>query len=71
MEYTVIIKKTKSGKFIAQCEQIPGALTQGDTYEETMENIKDAIELMLETEKKETQKKFQGSKFLRRKVAIL
>jgi len=71
MEYTAIIKKTKSGKYIAQCEQIPGALTQGDTYEEVMENIKDAIELMLETEKKETQKTFHDCKFLRRKIAIL
>lgn len=71
MEYTAIIKKTKSGKYLAQCEQIPGALTQGDTYDEAMENLKDAIELLLETEKKETQKNFQGSKFIRRKIAIL
>ena len=71
MEYTAIIKKTKSGKYLAQCEQIPGALTQGDTYDEAMENLKDAIELCLETEKKETQKNFQGSKFIRRKIAIL
>jgi predicted RNase H-like HicB family nuclease len=71
MEYTAIIKKTKNGKYIAQCEQIPGAVTQGDTYEEAMENLKDAIELMMETEKKETQKSFIGSKFIRRKIAIL
>ena len=71
MEYTAIIKKAKSGKYIAQCEQLPAALTQGDTIEEAMENLKDAIELVIETEKKETQKSFFGDIFIKRKIAIL
>ena len=56
MEYTAIVKKTKSGHYIAQCEQLPAALTQGDTEEEALENLQDAIDLILETEKEETQK---------------
>ncbi|MCL2042345.1 MAG: type II toxin-antitoxin system HicB family antitoxin [Bacteroidales bacterium] len=50
MEYTAIIKKTKNGWYIAQCEQMPGALTQGRTIEEVKENLKDAINLLLEDE---------------------
>jgi len=34
MEYTAIIQKTQNGWYIAQCEQVPGALTQGRTIEE-------------------------------------
>ena len=71
MEYTAIVKKTKSGHYIAQCEQLPAALTQGDTEEEAMENLHDAIYLILETETKETQKKSKGNKFIRKKIAIL
>jgi predicted RNase H-like HicB family nuclease len=51
MEYTAIIEKTPNGWYIAQCEQVPGALTQGRTLEEVQENLKEAIFLVLESEK--------------------
>ena len=59
MEYTAIVKKTKSGHYIAQCEQLPAALTQGDTEEEALENLQDAIDLILKTEMK-------NAKFIKR-----
>lgn len=34
--------------WIAWTDDVPGALTQGRTLEEARENLKDAIELMLE-----------------------
>jgi len=51
MKYTAIIEKTANGWYIAQCEQVPGALTQGKTLEEVQENLKEAISLVLESEK--------------------
>ena len=51
MEYTAIIEQTDDGWYIAQCEQVPGALTQGRTLEEVRENLKEAICLVLESEK--------------------
>lgn len=71
MEYTAIIEKTESGMYIAQCEQIPQALTQGKTIEEAKENLIDAINLCLEFNKEETIKQHKGLKYIRRKIAIL
>ena len=51
MEYTAVVEKTPSGWYIAQCEQVPGAMTQGKTIEEVKENLIDAIQLLLEAEK--------------------
>jgi len=51
MEYTAVIKKTPDGWWIAQCEQVPGALTQGRTHEEVITNLKEAIILVLEAER--------------------
>jgi len=68
MEYTAIIQKTENGWYIAQCEQVPGALTQGRTIEEVQENLKEAIQLILESEKERCQKRFEGVEFLRRKI---
>jgi len=43
--YTVIIEKDEDGVYIASCPALPGCHTQGDTYEEALENLKDAINL--------------------------
>ncbi len=43
--YTVVIEKDEEGIYVASCPTFPGCHTQGDTYEEAMENIKDAINL--------------------------
>ena len=43
--YTVIIEKDEEGVYIASCPALPGCHTQGDTYEEALENLKDAIAL--------------------------
>lgn len=43
--YTVVIEKDEDGVYIASCPGLQGCYTQGDTYEEAMENIKDAINL--------------------------
>ena len=49
MEYTVIIHKDEaSGWYTGKCVQVPGAMSQGRSLEELMENMRDAISLMLE-----------------------
>jgi len=51
MEYTAIIEKMSNGWYFAQCEQIPNAITQGETIDEAKENLKEAIYLVLEAER--------------------
>ena len=45
--FSVIIEKDRDGYF-AFCPELEGCYTQGNTYEETLENIKDAIRLHVE-----------------------
>ncbi|HLG31109.1 MAG TPA: type II toxin-antitoxin system HicB family antitoxin [Candidatus Brocadiales bacterium] len=42
MKYPVVIHKSKYG-FAVYCPILPGCNSQGDTLEEALENIKDAI----------------------------
>ena len=46
-EFTAVIEQD-DGWFIAYCPEIPGAKGQGRTKEEVLENLADAIELILE-----------------------
>jgi len=42
--FSIVIEKDEEGYF-AFCPELQGCYTQGDTYEEVLENIKDAIRL--------------------------
>ena len=45
--FSVVIEKDGDGYF-AFCPELQGCYTQGDTYEEALENIRDAIRLHVE-----------------------
>ena len=46
-KFSVVVEKDSEGYF-AYCPELQGCFTQGNTYEEVMENIKDSIRLHIE-----------------------
>ncbi len=46
-KFSVVIERDVNGYF-AFCPELQGCYSQGDTYEEVSENIKDAIRLHIE-----------------------
>mgnify|MGYP001563788656 FL=1 len=53
MKYPVVVHKSDYG-YDAHCPILPGCHSQGDTVEEALENIKDAIITYLEMIAEET-----------------
>ena len=47
-EFTAIIETAPEGGYWAICPEIPGANGQGETVEEAKQNLRQAIELILE-----------------------
>ncbi|MGB9760067.1 MAG: type II toxin-antitoxin system HicB family antitoxin [Thermoproteota archaeon] len=48
-KFTVIVEKDpETEMYVAQCIEIPQAISQGETEEEALKNVKEAIELVLE-----------------------
>ncbi len=45
--FTVILEKEKDGGFSAYCPALPGCVSQGDDWAEVMQNIKEAISLVM------------------------
>jgi predicted RNase H-like HicB family nuclease len=43
MKYTIVLEKTEEG-YAVFCPGLPGCWSQGDTEEEALENIQDAIQ---------------------------
>jgi predicted RNase H-like HicB family nuclease len=51
MKYTVILEPQDEGGFTVQCLELPGAISEGETREEALANIKEAIGLIREVSK--------------------
>jgi predicted RNase H-like HicB family nuclease len=48
MKYTVILEPQDEGGYTVRCLELPGAISQGETKEEALANIKEPIGLVIE-----------------------
>jgi len=48
MKLKVILEQSEEGGYTAIVPSLPGCFSEGDTKEETLKNIREAIELYLE-----------------------
>jgi predicted RNase H-like HicB family nuclease len=48
MKLKVILEPSEEGGYTAIVPSLPGCISEGDTKEETLKNIREAIELYLE-----------------------
>ena len=55
-EFDVVILEDESGGYVAFVPALPGCHTQSDTLQELMDNVKEAVELYLETLTEEERK---------------
>ena len=53
MQFPVVLTVDEDGKYTAEVPIIPGCISAGDTREEALENIKDAIALCLASREEE------------------
>lgn len=60
---SIVIEKDEYG-FYAYCPELEGCQTQGDSLEEVIANMKEAIELYLETLSKDEIKAFLSKEIL-------
>lgn len=56
--------------WIGYVEELPGANTQGKTLEEARENLKEAIQLVLEANREIARREFEGQTVLREEILV-
>ncbi len=49
MKFLVTLERDEAGWIVSECPALPGCVSQGRTTEEALANIREAIELSLET----------------------
>lgn len=57
MKFTATLEPAPEGGFTAQCVEVPGAISQGETEAEALDNVADAIALILETRRNQAQRR--------------
>ncbi|MDB5130692.1 MAG: hypothetical protein JWR02_441 [Mucilaginibacter sp.] len=64
MKFTAIIEQGESGWFVGQIEEVPAAISQGESIEELKANLLDALKLILDTNKELTEKEYLGKQVI-------
>ena len=67
--FTAVFEKTE-GWYVGFVEELPGANTQGKTLEETRENLRDAVELILISNRELTERDLVGKNVIREEINI-
>jgi predicted RNase H-like HicB family nuclease len=49
MKFLVTLERDEQGWIVAECPALPGCVTQGRTVDEALSNVREAIEVSLET----------------------
>jgi len=70
LNLTAVYVPAEEGGFTAYIEEIRGAVSEGDTFEEAQENLYDALQLILETEREEREKELSGKNVVRKTLRI-
>lgn len=65
MKLTNVFQEMPGGGYMAFVEELPGANTQGDTIEEARENLREAIELVLESNRELSEESLEGQLVIR------
>ena len=68
-QFTAIYKKSRKW-YLGWVEEIPGVNTQGKTLKEVKENLKEALLLILETNRILNKKEISGGKFIREPLSV-
>jgi predicted RNase H-like HicB family nuclease len=53
-KFSVVLRKEAEGGYSVQCLELPGAISEGETRREALDNIKEAIQGYLEAFPEET-----------------
>jgi len=68
LELTAVFRKAPEGGYVAFVEELPGANTQGETLDEARENLREAVELILVSNRALAEEELGGAEVIRERL---
>jgi predicted RNase H-like HicB family nuclease len=70
VKLSAICREQSNGSYYAECPELDGCYTQGDTYAEALDNLRDLAASMLSDEPDEAERYFAGTHCLVSEMTI-
>ena len=70
MEKFTAVFQQDQGWWIGHIEELPGANTQGHTLEEARENLKEAVQLVIEANRELARRETEGKNVIREELVV-
>jgi predicted RNase H-like HicB family nuclease len=64
------VPASEGGGYVAYAEELPGAISEGNTLEEARENLRDAVEELVQANRQLTGKSSLGKKVMRETFTV-
>ena len=68
--FTAVFEHTEDDWWIGYVEEVPGVNTQGESLEETRENLKEALQLVLEANREIARREAEGRDVIREPLEV-
>ncbi len=71
MQLTAVFVQVPEGGYVAFVEELPGANTQGSTLEEARENLREAVTLVIESNRELAEQSLRGQAVTREPLELM
>jgi predicted RNase H-like HicB family nuclease len=71
MQLTAVFVQVPEGGYVAFLEELPGANTQGATIEEARENLREAVALVIESNRRLAEESLRGQAVTREPLELM
>jgi predicted RNase H-like HicB family nuclease len=68
--FTAVFEPAEEGGYVAFVEEIPGAISQGETLDEARENLREALALILDVNREDALKGVDENRIVRETLHI-
>ena len=70
LKFTAVFEPVAEGGYAAYVEEIPGVNTQGETLEEARENLREALEMVLDVRREMAEADQIGRSIIREEIRL-
>jgi len=70
-DFTAVYQAAEEGGYVAFAEEVPGAITQGETLDEARANLAEAIQLVLDANREQSRLELADGRVIRETITVI
>ncbi len=70
-DFTAVYQAAEEGGYVAFAEEVPGAISQGETLDEARANLAEAIQLVLDANREQSRLELADGRVIRETITVI